>query len=154
MSLFCDIFVLVLFIVYILYFYINSNRYGKLPKTNNKTVDNAYFLRKDWLKGALLFKGWHHVFQFGTILFPIMTLFYLVYDSASGRPAICTCLSLIFTIISLCLKFGMASIKYRKAYISINETLNKYEGGIATEEDLIESINKGEEIIQEQEDYS
>lgn len=148
----CDLIIMSIIIIFVSWFIRNAKtRFPKeAPENSSDCFKRAYFLRSDWLKGALLFKGWHKLLQWCSIIFPIMILFFLAYSNndETVRVIIYTCLSLIASIMDITMNFGEISNYFRKAYIVLNCAIIKFENKEINEEELNKVINKGEKIIE------
>lgn len=163
MLLCCDAILFLLIIIYIIWFINNAKtRFSDdLPSDMSHTLKQALFLRKDWLKGALMFKGWYKLSQWCSIMLPIYILFIMAYsnDNQDARVIIYTCLSLIASIVNVTLGFDKVASCFRSAYCVINLAIVSYEkerakGGAADlDEKLSDAIAKGEELIKQIDDY-
>lgn len=157
MLLYCDIVIFLLIIIYIIWFIRNAKT--RFPNDSlqepTNTLKQAFFLRKDWLAGALMFKGWYKLSQWCSIMFPIYILFVMAYsnDNQDERIIIYTCLSLIASIVNVTLGFDKVATCFRNAYCVINLAIINYEKEKTKQEqtNLDEMLNnaiiEGEEII-------
>lgn len=156
MILFCDIMLLGFLLTYLVWFIRNAKT--RFPDQSLEDVDdclkNALYLRKDWLKGALLFKGYYKLSQWCSILFPMYILFIMSYsnDDEVERIAIYTCLSLISSIVNVTLGFDKVAKCFREAYCLINSAISQYNIS-KTDSILFEAIDKGEEILKRIDDF-
>lgn len=148
----CDIIIASVIFFYTYWFIRNAQtRFQEdVPENSSECFKKAIFLRKDWLKGSLLFKGWHKLLQWCSIIFPIMILFFLAYsdNDETVRVIIYTCLSLIASIFDIIMNFAEISNCFRKSYIIINCAIIKYENKEIDEKELYKAISKGEKNIE------
>lgn len=114
----------------------------------------AYFLKTDWCKGALLFKGFNTVLLVCSVVCPLMVLFDMAYSNLIGqvevdtRIVVYTALSLLSCVFSLVFRFGSISNFFRNAYNIVNESIVRFEASGCQDGELLEKgISEGEKQV-------
>lgn len=156
----CDFLVLGTLVFYIVWFNLNArSRFSDEDCSGREPlVQQAYYLKKDWCRGSLIFAGWHRVTQGASLIFSLMVLVDMAYANLvspveiTGRVVIYIAASLIFGVSGAMFRFSVLADAYRRAYIAVNDAILQYEASadLSSEEKLSllqRGVSKGEELI-------
>lgn len=98
----CDFLVLGTLVFYIVWFNLNvRSRFSDEDCSGREPlVQQAYYLKRDWCRGSLIFAGWRSVTQGASLIFSLMVLVDMAYANLvspveiTGRVVIYTAVSL------------------------------------------------------------
>lgn len=156
----CDFLVVGTLVFYIVWFNLNArSRFsGEDCSGREPLVQQAYYLKRDWCRGSLIFAGWHRVTQGASLIFSLMVLVDMAYANLvssveiTGRVVIYTAVSLIFGVSGAMFRFSVLADTYRRAYIAVNNAILQCESSPdpSSCEKLLplqKGISEGEELI-------
>lgn len=156
----CDFLVVGTLVFYIVWFNLNARSRFKDDDCSSREplVQQAYYLKRDWCRGSLIFAGWHRVTQGASLIFSLMVLVDMAYANLvspveiTGRVVIYTAVSLIFGVSGAMFRFFVLADAYRRAYVAVNNAILQYEAStdLSSGEKLSllqRGISEGEELI-------